>query len=480
MIETTAWGAGEVFAAGPSRGDGPPGPPDLPIWLVPKGGAADVSGLDPSALAWLATHRFSGAARKFVMLPASDGGLKGVAFGTGDGRSGDPSGPSELLFGVLPHGLPSHTFRIASEASRPDLAAIAWGLGAYRFNRYRGRDNGSPTPRLRMPEGADGRRVINTVEAIWFGRDLINTPASDMGPEDIEAAVRVLAERHGAEVKVVRGDDLLKANFPMIHAVGRASPRPPRLIDLTWGPKDAPKITLVGKGITFDTGGLDIKPSSAMLIMKKDMGGAATALALGHMIMGQKLKCRLRILIPSAENSISGDAFRPGDVLKSRAGLTIEIGNTDAEGRLVLADALALADEENPDAIYVFATLTGAARTALGPDLPAFFTDDEAFAARIAAEAPAIGDPVWRLPLWEGYRRHLDSEIADMNNVWESPFAGAITAALFLRRFVQNARRFAHFDLYGWRTSSRPLGPKGGEPQSARAVMEVLRRELQA
>jgi leucyl aminopeptidase len=264
----------------------------------------------------------------------------------------------------------------------------------------------------------------------------------------------------------------------MIHAVGRASPRAPRLIDLTWGPAGAPKITLVGKGISFDTGGLDIKPASAMLLMKKDMGGAATALALAHMIMGQGLKCRLRVLIPSAENSIGGDAFRPGDVLSSRAGLSVEVGNTDAEGRLVLADALALADSDEPDSIFVFATLTGAARSALGPDLPAFFTDDDNLGLTLPPLAASIGDPLWRMPLWNGYRRHLDSDIADMNNVWESPFAGAITAALFLKRFVSKARRFAHFDLYGWRPAARPLGPKGGEPHTARAVMEHLKREL--
>jgi leucyl aminopeptidase len=267
----------------------------------------------------------------------------------------------------------------------------------------------------------------------------------------------------------------------MIHAVGRASPRAPRLIELTWakpgGRPDAPKVTLVGKGITFDTGGLDIKPPSAMLIMKKDMGGAAVAVSVAHMIMGQGLDVRLKLLIASAENSVSGDAFRPGDVLKSRAGLTVEIGNTDAEGRLVLADAMALGDEDEPDSMFVFATLTGAARTALGPDLPALFTNDDALAGRLQATGEAIGDPVWRLPLWPGYDRNLDSEVADMNNIWESPFAGSITAALFLQRFVKKAKRFAHFDLYGWRPAGRPLGPKGGEVQAARAVLEVLRGE---
>jgi leucyl aminopeptidase len=267
----------------------------------------------------------------------------------------------------------------------------------------------------------------------------------------------------------------------MIHAVGRASPRAARLIDLRWkknnGTKSAPLVTLVGKGISFDTGGLDIKPAAAMLLMKKDVGGAATALALGHMIMGQGLDVRLRILIPAAENSISGDAFRPGDVLESRAGTTVEIGNTDAEGRLVLADALAIGDAEAPGTIVVFATLTGAARVALGPDLPALFTDDDAFAKDLVEAGMSVGDPVWRMPLWAGYERHLDSDVADMNNVYEGPFAGAVTAALFLKRFVKKAKRFAHFDLYGWRPAARPLGPKGGEPQTARALFSVLKRE---
>ncbi len=406
-----------------------------------------------------------------------------MVLGAGNGAAGEPSGPSELLLGQLPSSVPAGRYRLASRPVSSDLAAIAWGLGAYRFTRYRGKDQKvkeAPRAQLCIPPGANTARVTNIVEAIWFGRDLINTPASDMGPDELEQAARDIASRHGANISVIKGDDLLKHNLPMIHAVGRAHPRVPRLIDITWGPVDGEKITLVGKGITFDTGGLDIKPSSAMLIMKKDMGGAATALALGHMIMGQKLKCRLRILLPVAENSIAGDAFRPGDILKSRAGLSIEIGNTDAEGRLVLADALALADEESPKSIFVFATLTGAARTALGPDLPAFFTDDDQFAAALTSLSAKIGDPVWRLPLWEGYRRHLESDVADMNNVWDTPFAGAITAALFLRRFVKNAGRFAHFDLYGWRTAPRPLGPKGGEPQTARAVMEVLQAELQA
>jgi leucyl aminopeptidase len=333
-------------------------------------------------------------------------------------------------------------------------------------------------PQLKLARGADPARVQAIVDGVWLGRDLINTPASDLGPEELEEAVRQLARRHGASVNSVIGDDLKAKNFPMIHAVGRASPRPPRLIDMTWGRADAPSVTLVGKGICFDTGGLDIKPASAMLLMKKDMGGAAAAVALAHMTMANRLGVRLRVLIPAADNSVAGNALRPGDVLTSRAGKTVEIGNTDAEGRLVLADALALADEERPDTLLCFATLTGAARVALGPELPAFYTDDDGFAGAIAAAGDRVGDPVWRMPFWSGYEASLDSQVADMNNVSEGPFAGSVTAALFLRRFVKGARRFAHFDIYGWRPAAKPLGPKGGEVQAARAMFEVLRERI--
>jgi leucyl aminopeptidase len=445
-----------------------------PILLAREGAAPPA---DAAVQRWLQSVKFTPAARKQMLIPGEGGALAGVALGLGDGTAGDPSGPSELLVGQLSQTLPTGDYALAEAGPNAGLAALAWGLGGYRFRRYKSQPADAP-PRLAWPAGVDRARTIAAIEAVWLGRDLINTPASDLGPEELEHAARELAMRHGADISVIIGDDLLVQNFPLIHAVGRASTRAPRLIDVTWGHADAPKVTLVGKGIVFDTGGLDIKPSSGMLLMKKDMGGAATALALAHMIMSARLPVRLRVLIPAAENAISGNAFRPSDVIRSRQGLTVEIGNTDAEGRLVLADALALADEETPHTLLTFATLTGAARVALGPDLPAFFCDDDAFAADVVARGRSVGDPVWRMPFWPGYERNLDSEVADMNNVSESPFSGAIIAALFLRRYVKRAGRFAHFDLYGWRPAQRPLGPKGGEPHTARAVFEALSAEF--
>lgn len=430
---------------------------------------------------WLKAVGFRGKARRAALVPNADGSLAGAVLGTGDGQAGDPCGPSELLIGLLPKTLPDGDYRLATaDGEAAENAAIAWGLGSYRFRRYRG--NGEDYgPRLVLPEDTNKARIKAIVEGIWFGRNLINTPASDMGPDDLEAAARMLAERHGAWLKVTTGDDLLAQNLPMIHAVGRAAAQPPRLIDLNWQPQATTQlktVTLVGKGICFDTGGLDIKPPNAMLLMKKDMGGAASALALAHMIMALELPIALRVLVPAAENSVAGNAFRPGDVLTSRLGKTVEVGNTDAEGRLVLADALALGDETGPDLMISLATLTGAARVALGPDLPAFFTDDDDFAAAVARRGLTVGDPVWRLPLWRGYNAKLDSEVADMNNVSDGPFAGAITAALFLKRFVTKTRRYAHVDLYGWRAAARPLGPKGGEPHAARLLLATLSDEV--
>jgi leucyl aminopeptidase len=456
----------------------------VPIWIVRGAAALHEAPLTDAQRAWAEAAGFKGSGNRHVLIPDGDGSLAGVGFGIGEAR--DAMGRPELLLGSLAGALPPGLYHVAGEVDDPELAAVAWGLGAYRFRRYKtgGREGAPQPPRLKVAAGANLARALATVEAVWLGRDLINTPAADMGPQELEDAARQLARRHRAGISSVVGDDLLAKNLPMIHAVGRASSRPPRLIDLTWSSPDgrpnAPRVTLVGKGICFDTGGLDIKPASGMLLMKKDMGGAATALALAQIVMASGLDVRLRVLIPAAENSIAGNAFRPGDVLTSRAGKTVEVGNTDAEGRLVLADALALADEESPDTIISFATLTGAARVALGPDLPPLYTDDDGLAAAITAAGLRVGDPVWRMPLWSGYEASLDSAVADMNNVADAPFAGSVTAALFLRRFVKQARRFAHFDIYGWRPSPKPLGPKGAEVQAARAVFEALRVERQA
>jgi leucyl aminopeptidase len=410
---------------------------------------------------------FAPKAGRIAPLPAPDGRLSQVLFGLGDGS--DP-----MIAGKLPGALSPGTYRLApAEVFDAGAATLAWLLGSYRFGRYR--DAGSERPALVVPEGVDGEAVARIAEAVARGRDLVNTPANDLGPAEIEAAIRAVAERHGAVVTVVAGDELAQA-FPLVHTVGAASPRAPRLIDLSWGPADAPRVTLVGKGVAFDTGGLDIKPSSGMLLMKKDMGGAAAALAAADMVMGSGLHLRLRLIVPAVENAISGSAFRPGDVIRSRAGLTVEIGNTDAEGRLILADALALADADSPEMLLDFATLTGAARVALGPDLPAFFTEDEGLAASVSEAGIAVADPIWRLPLHKPYASLLDSKIADLNNVSGGPFAGAITAALFLRRFAPNTRAHGHFDLYGWNPSTKPGRPEGGEVQTARLVHALLAR----
>ena len=453
------------------------------IWtLREEEDAATTFAGQPEAAKWLDEVGFKAKPRRHALIPKPDGSLAGAAFGYGDGDAGVPCGPSALLLGELARILPAGDYTLATpQTEMVDMAAIAWGLGAYDFRRYKtGSDD--PTPRLVLPEGANASRVKAIVEGIWLGRDLINTPTNDLGPADMEFAARELAERHKAKIEVTTGDDLIAKNFPMIHAVGRASATPPRLIDMRWRPKshtgDLKTVTIVGKGICFDTGGLDLKPAAAMNLMKKDMGGAATALALAHMLMALEVPVALRVLIPAAENSVSGNAFRPGDVLTSRSGKTVEIGNTDAEGRLVLADALSLADEEKPDTLISLATLTGAARVALGPDLPALFTYDDQFASSLANRGFAIGDPVWRLPLWKGYNSKLSSGVADMNNVSDGPFAGAITAALFLHRFVAKAGRYVHIDLYGWRPANRPLGRKGGEPHAARALLGAISQEV--
>ncbi|MGI6246086.1 MAG: leucyl aminopeptidase family protein [Pseudochelatococcus sp.] len=447
----------------------------IPVHVVSAGNWPEVAAaLEPAARRFAAAQGFEAGgggpeAGKVVLLPDADGGLGAVLLG------GDAGGrPDPFLAGKLPGLLPAGVYRLSGVAPQAlPSAMLGWLLGAYRFSRYRG--DSAPEARLVVPDGVDAREVSRLAAAVSLGRDLVNTPANDMGPAALADAAHALATRYGARFAVTEGDDLLAANFPLIHAVGRASASAPRLIDITAGAPDWPKVTIVGKGVTFDTGGLDIKPSSAMLLMKKDMGGAAAALATAQLLLDAGVRVRLRVLIPAVENAISGASFRPGDIIPSRKGLSVEIGNTDAEGRLVLADALALACEDAPELIVDYATLTGAARVALGPDLPPFFTDDDAIAADIAAVAEAVNDPVWRLPLWAPYDNLLASKVADLNHVSSGGFAGAVTAALFLRRFTQGVPH-VHFDIYGWTPSARPGRPEGGEVQGARLVYAWLKQ----
>jgi leucyl aminopeptidase len=368
--------------------------------------------------------------------------------------------------------VPDGTYHLVGSLPDAELVMIGLALGAYRFDRFK-----SIPPRavtILPPEGVDMARVTIIAQSIHMGRDLINRPANDLTPDALAEAASTLAAEFGADIRQVTGDALLEAGYPLIHAVGRAAAEKPRLVDLRWGNPAHPTITLVGKGVVFDTGGLNIKPDNSMLLMKKDMGGAAVALTIARMVMALNLKVRLRMLVPIVENSIAGDAFRPGDIYRSRKGLTVEIGNTDAEGRLILADALADADDENPSLMLNFATLTGAARVALGPDLPAFFTADDHLAGEIASAGEQVKDPVWRLPLWQPYKTMLESKVADMNNVSTGGFAGAITAALFLKSFVTQTQSFAHFDLYGWCPTAQPGKPLGGEPQVARLALSLI------
>ena len=444
------------------------GAASIPIWFVTASTWRDIgAGLDQNACAFAKAAGFEPLPGRHALLPGPDGALAAVLFGLEEeGKPFNPFLPGTLA-GLLPRGV----YRFANAAHDQRLAALAVALGAYRFIRY-----GKPANevRLEVPEQTDAAHLSRIVEAVYLARDLINTPANDMGPGELADAAAALAARHGASIGVTVGDDLLARNFPLIHAVGRAAARPPRLIDLSWGDPAAPKVTLVGKGVCFDSGGLDIKSESAMLLMKKDMGGAAGVLALAHMIMDRRLDVRLRVLIPAVENSISGGAFRPLDVYKSRKGLQVEVGNTDAEGRLVLADALALADEERPDLLVDMGTLTGAARVALGPDLPPYYTDDEALAGDVARHARAAHDPLWRLPLWRPYDAMLDSKVADTNNIATGGFAGSIICALFLNRFVGAAKAWLHLDIYAWTPSPKPGRPEGGECQGARALYSLL------
>lgn len=446
----------------------------VPLHLVEPDGLTGWLEAQPAALQrWVELRGFKAGLGETCLLPGPEGSLAAVlvGWGTPEARRRD-----RFHLARVRGDLPAGQYRIAEDSIVSDTSqeALGWLLSEYRFERYR--TSSEPAPRVLVVPVEDAPERLSVIAAAeCFGRDLINTPARDMGPEALEAAATRLAEEHGARLNVVRGvSDLRDANFPMIAAVGAAAAQAPRLIDFVWERDDAPKLTLVGKGVCFDTGGLNIKPGASMGLMKKDMGGAATALALARMIMELGLDLRLRVLIPAVENSISASAMRPGDILTSRKGLSVEVNNTDAEGRLVLADALALADEEAPDLMVSLATLTGAARVALGPDLPPFFTDDDGLATDLAAAGGRVADPLWRMPLWDPYEPLIEPGIADLDNAPSGGMAGAITAALFLRRFVAATRAYVHVDLYGWTPVAKPGRPKGGACQGARALLELL------
>ncbi len=441
-----------------------------PLFLVKKEGLADwLAAQDDATRDWVGGAGFKAGVGEVLPLPGK-GGLGGAVGGLGSGKD---RARGRFLAAALRGRLPEGVWRLECDLEGDELAeaALGWLLAGYRFDRFARAS--APLAALLAPEGVDAALLERVASGEALARELIDTPASHMGPEDLEAAARDLAGAHGMAMDVTVGPALLKRNLPMIHAVGRASSREPRLIDMSWG-DSGPSLALVGKGVCFDTGGLNVKPGASMQLMKKDMGGAANVLGLAHMLMDGGAKCRLRVLIPAVENSVSGEAFRPGDILASRKGLTVEIGNTDAEGRLVLADALALADESGPDLIVSMATLTGAARVAVGPDLAPFYATDDGDAAVLESAARSVRDPVWRLPFWEPYEKMIEPGIADLDNAPKGGFAGSITAALFLRRFVAPAARYMHFDIFGWTQESAPGRPKGGAGQGIRALYRAL------
>ena len=436
---------------------------------------AFLSGAGRSWANWLTASRFEAALGELRLLPGPKGEVVGAVAGYGTDQA-----RRRVRFGLakVVAALPGGDWALHGNLSQAERAeaALAWLLAGYRFDRYRPGRKQATQPRLVCPEGVNADLVTAMAEGEALTRDLINTPAQDMGPGELEVVLNSLARGFGAKVAVTSGDALLARNFPMIHAVGRASPRAPRLLDLTWG-EAGPKLTLVGKGVCFDTGGLNLKPSTGMSLMKKDMGGAATVMGLAQMIMALNLPVRLRVLIPAVENVISGNALKPKDILTSRKGLTVEVNDTDAEGRLVLADALAYACEDAPDLLVSMATLTGAARVAVGPDLAPYYCDDAAVAAALEAGAAEGFDPVWRMPFHDAYESVIEPGIADLDNAPGFGFAGSITAALFLRRFV-DVPRYVHFDIYGHTPSDQPARPKGAVGQGARAILGALPQVL--
>ena len=461
----------------------------IPITPVPAAGFRAWLAVQPARLqAWVKSARFDGSAGSLSLVTGRTGALERVLLGLGEDKPasasvftaglGGTSSDVTWRYAGLPTRLPLGTYRIDAKLSpaAATTAALGWALGCYAFTRYR---KTKPSfAKLVWPQGCDSAAVTRLAAATALARDLITTPASDMGPPELAAAAAVVAKAHGAKLRLVVGEDLIKQNYPAIHAVGRASERAPRLIDITWGDAKAPKVTLIGKGVCFDTGGYDIKPSSGMKLMKKDMAGAAQALALGQMVMDAKLPVRLRILLPAVENMIDGKAMRPLDIIATRKGISVEIGNTDAEGRLILCDAIADAVAEQPALMFDFATLTGAARTALGTDVPVLFSNNESLVLDLLRHGAAAEDPMWPLPLWRPYRRMLDSKAAHINNISDGPYAGAITAALFLQEFVPASVPWAHLDFMGWNLSSKPGRPEGGEPQGMRAIFSLLQERF--
>lgn len=423
--------------------------------------------LSPAERRWAEASGFDGAPNSFHLVADAKGAASRVLLGVRD--ADDP-----WALAGLPLKLPRGRYELGKGpvAVAPDNAAFAWDLGGYQFTRYR-KAKRKPSD-LQVVRSARVIEALQMAEAVRLVRDLVNTPAEDMGPEHLSDIARGQAELFGAEFDEWVGDELLAQNFPAIHAVGRAAARPPRLLEINWGNPKHPRLAIVGKGVCFDTGGLDLKTAEGMRLMKKDMGGAAHAIALARLIMQRNLPVRLQVLVPAVENAVSGNAFRPGDVIRTRKGLTVEVGNTDAEGRVILCDALAYAAEQKPKAIIDFATLTGAARVALGPELPVMYANDEKLAARLLEAAEALGDPIWRLPLWRNYRRFFDSDVADINNAGRGGFAGSIVAALFLDYFVPEGTPWAHFDVFSWNDSSRPGRPVGGEAQGLRAVLAAI------
>ena len=425
---------------------------------------------------WIHINQFQAALGKFLIIPNDNGSISSVLVGWGSEAS---RSRGRFHMGVAADQLPKGTYEIISGLSGKDLehAHLAWILSSYCFDRYK--KNPIQSAKLKASKGINTKRILIEAEGDFLTRDLVNTPTNDMGPDALEKAFCDLAKKHNANTNIIKGDNLLNQNFPMIHAVGRASDQEPRLLDMQWGENNNPKVTLVGKGVCFDTGGLNIKPTASMSLMKKDMGGSATVLGLAHMIMSLNLKINLRVIIPAVENSISSNSFRPQDILISRKGMSVEINHTDAEGRLILADALSLADEDKPDLLICNATLTGAARVALGPDMPPYFTDDDQLANQIQNASIENVDPLWRMPFWSPYESFIEPAVADLDNAPKGGFAGAITAALFLRRFVEKAKYFVHFDLFAWAPVAKPSQSQGGACQSARAMLSVIEKRYE-